>query len=59
MARDNKIQMPSSGAGLTRYFDDYKSKIELKPGHVIILIAVVIVIEVILHLQGNSLLGLG
>jgi len=59
MARDNKIQMPSSGAGLTRYFDDYKSKIELKPGHVIILIAVVIVIEVILHLEGMSLLGLG
>jgi len=59
MARDNKVQMPSSGAGLTRYFDEYKSKIEIKPGHVIILIAVVIIIEVILHLQGNSLLGLG
>jgi preprotein translocase subunit Sec61beta len=59
MARDNKVQMPSSGAGLTRYFDDYKSKIELKPGHVIIIIAIVIVIEIILHLQGNSLLGLG
>ena len=58
MARDNKVNMPSSGAGLTRYFEDYKSKIELKPGHVIILIAIVIVIEVILHLQGNSLLGL-
>lgn len=58
MARDNKVTMPSSGAGLTRYFEDYKSKIELKPGHVIILIAIVIVIEVILHLQGTSLLGL-
>ncbi len=59
MARDDRIMMPSSGAGLTRYFDEYKSKIELKPGHIIILIVVVIIIEVILHLQGNSLLGLG
>ncbi len=58
MARDNKVQMPSSGGGLTRYFDDYKSKIELKPGHVIIMIVVVIVIEILLHLQGMSLLGL-
>ena len=59
MARNDKVQMPSSGAGLTRYFDDYKSKIEIKPGHVIILIVVVIIIEVILHLQGYNLLGLG
>jgi preprotein translocase subunit Sec61beta len=59
MARNDKVMMPSSGAGLTRYFDEYKSKIELKPGHVIILIVVVIIIEVILHLQGNGLLGLG
>jgi preprotein translocase subunit Sec61beta len=50
--------MPSSTAGLTRYFDDYRSKIEIKPIHVIILIIVVILIEIFLHLQGNALLGL-
>ncbi len=27
---ENKIQMPSSMGGLVRYFDDYKSKIEIK-----------------------------
>ena len=58
MARNDRVMMPTSGAGLTRYFDDYKSKIEIKPGHVIIIVAVVLVIELILHLQGYSLLGL-
>lgn len=57
MAQD-KINMPSSMAGLTRYFDDYKSKIELKPEHVIVLIIVVILIEVLLNWQGNAWFGL-
>jgi len=55
---DDKIQMPSSGAGLTRYFDDYKSKIELKPEHVIILIIVVILVEILLNWQGAAWFGL-
>ena len=49
MARDDKIQMPSSMGGLVRYFDDYKSKIELQPGHVILLAGLVIAIEIFLH----------
>jgi preprotein translocase subunit Sec61beta len=55
---NDKIQMPSSGAGLTRYFDEYKSKIELKPQHVIILIILVIIIEAILNWQGYIWFGL-
>jgi preprotein translocase subunit Sec61beta len=55
---NDKIQMPSSGAGLTRYFDDYHSKIELKPEHVIILIVLVIIIELILNWQGYVWFGL-
>ncbi|MBN2052283.1 preprotein translocase subunit Sec61beta [Candidatus Woesearchaeota archaeon] len=54
MAKDNKIQMPSSGAGITRYFDDYKSKIQFKPEHVIILAVVIIIIIIVLHLQGGA-----
>ena len=54
MARNNKVNMPSSGAGITRYFDDYRSKIEFKPGHIIVLVCIVIVIELILHSMGNS-----
>jgi len=48
MAND-KISMPSGMGGLVRYFDDYKSKIELKPGHVIVLAVMVIIIMLILH----------
>lgn len=44
-----KIQMPSSGGGLIRYFDDYKSKIELKPIVIVIAIIVVILLELYLH----------
>lgn len=55
---DDKIQMPSSGAGLTRYFDDYHTKVELKPEHVIILIVLVIIIEMILNWQGYIWFGL-
>ena len=58
MARQDKISMPMSTAGITRYFDEYKSKIEFKPGHIIILIIAIIVIEAVLHLYGNSWFGL-
>ena len=54
----DKISMPSSGGGLMRYFDEYKSKIEFKPGMIIILVVIIIIIEVILHLQGFRFLGL-
>lgn len=57
MASD-KVSMPSGMGGLVRYFDEYKSKIELQPGHVLILIAVVIILVLILHMQGNAWLGL-
>ncbi len=48
MAKDNRVRMPSSGAGITQYFDDYKSSIEFKPEHVVIFAVVVIIIELLL-----------
>lgn len=57
MSQD-KIQMPSGMGGLVRYFDEYRSKIVLKPGHVILLCAIVIVIMTFLYIYGNRLLGL-
>lgn len=57
MARD-RIQMPSSGAGITRYFDEYKSKIQFKPGFIVVLAIAVMVIEIILYIYGYTLLGL-
>ena len=57
MGKD-KVQMPTSTAGITRYFDDYKSKIRFKPGSLIVMTIIVIIIMIILHTQGNALLGL-
>ncbi|MBU1204738.1 MAG: preprotein translocase subunit Sec61beta [Nanoarchaeota archaeon] len=58
MARDNKISLPSSGGGLIRYFDEYRSKISFKPGHIIVLVVIIIIIEVILHTWGYGFLGI-
>ena len=58
MAKPGKVSLPSGMGGLTRYFDDYTSNIEMKPGHVIILAAVVMILVIILHIQGYAWLGL-
>ena len=42
MAED-KIVMPSSMGGLVRYFDEYHSKIQLKPVYVVLIIILVVV----------------
>ena len=55
---DNRISMPSGMGGLVRYFDEYKSKIEFKPGHIIIICIAVIIIMLILHAFGKSCIGL-
>ena len=57
MAQD-RISMPSGQGGLMRYFDDYKSKISIKPGHVVVLVIAVIIIILLLHAYGNAILGL-
>ncbi len=58
MSKDNKISMPSSTAGLTRYFDDYKSKLSFKPQVVIVFVIIIILIEMLLHSQGLKILGI-
>ncbi|MBS3128185.1 preprotein translocase subunit Sec61beta [Candidatus Woesearchaeota archaeon] len=58
MSNDNRITMPSSGAGITRYFDEYKSNFTFKPGHIILMSLVVMVIVILLHLYGKSWFGL-
>jgi preprotein translocase subunit Sec61beta len=57
MAND-KISMPSGMGGLVRYFDEYKSRIEFKPGHIIVLCLVVMVIMILLYSFGNQMLGI-
>ncbi len=57
MTRD-RISIPQSQGGLIRYFDDYKSKLEFKPGQVIIISIIVIVLIIALHLFGKGFFGL-
>ena len=57
MPHDNRITMPSGMGGLMRYFDEYKSKIRIKPGHIIIMVVVVMAIMIFLYTYGNVLLG--
>ncbi|MEM3373859.1 MAG: preprotein translocase subunit Sec61beta [Candidatus Woesearchaeota archaeon] len=57
MAKD-KISMPMSGAGLTRYFEDYRSKIEFKPGHIIFLAIFIIILILLLNMYGKNLFGI-
>jgi len=56
--KPGKVNMPMSTAGITRYFDEYKSKIEFKPGHIVILIIIVIIIEILLQVYGQGWLKL-
>lgn len=56
MAKD-KISMPSSGAGITRYFDDSPSKLRFKPAHVIVLCIVVMLLTILLHAYGGAFFG--
>lgn len=58
MAKNNKINLPSGSAGLTRYYSEYKSKFSFPPGVVVVLIIVVIVVIIGLHIFGAGMFGL-
>ena len=44
-----QTMMPSSTGGIMRYFSDYKSRIVIKPGHVVFAALALIVTTIILH----------
>ncbi len=44
------IRTPPSYGGLMRYFDDYSSKIRLRPDQVLVLSAIVIIAVIALHI---------
>ena len=56
MAEDNRIRLPSGQGGLTRYFEESHSKVEISPGAVVVLTLIVMVIVILLHYFGSSLL---
>ncbi len=48
MGKKKQVSLPSSTAGLVRYFDDYKESIVFKPEHILVFITVIIVVELVL-----------
>ena len=57
MAKD-RVSMPSSIAGITRYFDEVKSKVEFSPGSVIVMGVVIMIVVILMHLYAGNLLGI-
>lgn len=47
---DQGISMPSGMGGLTRYFDEEQSKVQIKPAHVIAMVVLLIALEIGLRL---------
>lgn len=43
------ISMPSSYGGLVRYYDEYKSKLQIKPAYIIVLVVLVTIVEIFLN----------
>jgi len=46
---DQKIQMPAGFGGLMRFSEEYKSKITLKPVHIIAFVITVIAFRILLE----------
>jgi len=53
----DKIRMPASTAGITQYWDEVKTKVELKPEYVIALAIIIVILEIILNVYGTSFFG--
>ena len=46
---DERVRLPASTGGLVRYYDEYKSKLSVKPIFVILFIILLLIIEIWLH----------
>ena len=46
MAQDNKVHMPAGFGGLMRFDQEYESKINLKPTHVIVFIILIVAFRI-------------
>ncbi len=47
---DDRISMPASQGGLVRYYNEYKSKVRVKPIHVVAFAVAVIVLEILFRI---------
>ncbi len=53
----DKIRMPASTAGITQYWDEVKTKVELKPEYVVAIAILIIILEIFLNTYGTSFFG--
>jgi|TARA_Y100000310_G_scaffold328062_1_gene395514 preprotein translocase subunit Sec61beta len=44
--QQNKVQLPGGFGGLTRYDEEYDSKFNLKPTHVILFIVLIVIFRI-------------
>jgi preprotein translocase subunit Sec61beta len=58
MAKDNRIMLPSSMGGLVRYTDEETSKIEIKPGVIIVGTIAVAIVLILLNIYGSAIFGI-
>jgi preprotein translocase subunit Sec61beta len=49
--------MPASTAGITQYWDEVKTKVELKPEYVVAIAILIIILEIFLNTYGTSFFG--
>jgi hypothetical protein len=49
MSSDTNLRLPSSGAGITNYTDEHKSKFLLSPVGVLVFIAAIVVFSILLR----------
>ena len=56
MAKDNKVRLPSGQGGLTRYFDEGKSRFEFSPAAVVVLSIIIMIVVILLHRFGGVFL---
>lgn len=53
----DKVRMPASTAGITQYWDEVKTKIELRPHYVVALGILIIIVVLALHAYGSAFFG--
>jgi preprotein translocase subunit Sec61beta len=46
MAEDSRISLPGGYGGLTRFSEEYESKFNLKPAHVIVMVILIILFRI-------------
>lgn len=50
MAQQNSVNMPGGFGGLTRFNEEYESKFNLKPAHIILFVILIAVFRFVLPL---------